>query len=148
MMLALVEVERSLNNVTAKHRKMKHLLFLLLFCFGTSLIGQVSITEEPNITRLMNSFVNQSRSTESVQGWRIQLITTNDRRKMEAARAKCANLYPGLKAEWKHVSPYYQVRIGAYRTKLELQSFLIELKNDFPNAIPVMDKIRKVELLR
>lgn len=127
---------------------MKQVLFLLLLCFGSTLVGQVTINEEANITRLMNSFISQGKSTESVQGWRIQLITTNDRRKMEAARVKCAELYPDLNAEWKHVSPYYQVRIGAYRTKLELQSFLIQLKSDFPNAIPVMDKIRKTELLR
>jgi hypothetical protein len=127
---------------------MKYFLFLiLLLTLTTSLEAQVTIVEESNISRLMNSYISQSRSTEFVQGWRIQLITTNDRRKMEAAREKCSNLYPGLKAEWKHVSPYYQVRIGAYRTKLELQSFLIQLKDDFPNAIPVMDRIKKVELL-
>lgn len=111
------------------------------------MIAQVTITEEPNIERLMNSYVSSSRSSEYVQGWRIQVITTNDRRKMETARSKCASLYPQFEPVWKHVSPYYQVQIGAYRTKLELQSFLLELKEDFPNAIPVQDKIRKVELL-
>ncbi|GLR19776.1 SPOR domain-containing protein [Portibacter lacus] len=127
---------------------MKSIIILCFLGICFSLNGQVAITEEPNISRLMNSYISQSRSSEYVQGWRIQLITTNDRRKMEAARSKCASLYPDLEAEWKHVSPYYQVQIGAYRTKLELQSFLLELKEDFPNAIPVMDKIRKVELLR
>jgi hypothetical protein len=124
--------------------------FLVVFFFtlASHADAQVKIVEQENISRLMNSYIGQSRSSESIQGWRIQLITTNDRRKMEAAREKCAELYPGLKAEWKHVSPYYQVRIGAYRTKLELQSFLIQLKDDFPNAIPVMDQIKKVELLQ
>ncbi|WP_235298631.1 SPOR domain-containing protein [Portibacter marinus] len=126
---------------------MKQLLFFFFLIIGVPMFAQVTINEEPKISRLMNSYISQSRSTEYVQGWRIQLITTNDRRKMEAARAKCANLYPGLEPEWKHVSPYYQVQIGAYRTKLELQSFLLALKEDFPNAIPVMDKILETELL-
>ncbi len=127
---------------------MKQLLIFLLLSLSVPVIAQVSITEEASISRLMNSYISQSRSSDFVQGWRIQLITTNDRRKMEAARVKCENLYPYLTAQWKHVSPYYQVQIGAYRTKLELQSFLITLKKDFPNAIPVMDKIRETELLR
>lgn len=128
---------------------MKYTFFLILFIsISFSSVAQVNIIEEADISRLMNSYVSQSKASDSVQGWRIQLITTNDRRKMEAARSKCAELYPELKAEWKHVSPYYQVRIGAYRTKLELQSFLLQLKEDFPNAIPVLDQIKKVELLK
>lgn len=123
------------------------IILFLLILFKTS-SAQVKIVEQGNISRLMSSYISQSKSTEVIQGWRIQLITTNDRRKMEAAREKCAELFPELKAEWKHVSPYYQVRIGAYRTKLELQSFLLQLKDDFPNAIPVMDQIKKVELLQ
>jgi len=126
---------------------MKQFYILLLIVISAPVFAQVTISEEPTISGLMNSFISQSRSSQYVQGWRIQLITTNDRRKMEAARSKCANLYPGLEPHWKHVSPYYQVQIGAYRTKLELQSFLLELKEDFPNAIPVMDKILETELL-
>lgn len=127
---------------------MKHLLFFVLLSISCPIIAQVNITEEPNISRLMNSYISQSRSSEYIQGWRIQLITTNDRRKMESAKTKCEELYPTLDVQWKHVSPYYQVQIGAYRTKLELQSFLFDLKEDFPNAIPVVDKIRETELLR
>ncbi len=126
---------------------MKYIL-ALVFCMSLSgAFSQVNISEESDVTRLMERYINYSRSTETVPGWRIQIITTNDRRKMESARSKFASLYPHIHQSWKHVSPYYQVQIGAYRTKLDLQSFLIELKEEFPNAIPVMDKIRKEELL-
>lgn len=126
---------------------MKYLICSLVFLFSLTLNGQVSIIEDAKVSSLMNSYINQARSSQYVQGWRIQLVTTNDRRKMEAARGKFGSLYPGIEISWKHVSPYYQVQIGAYRTKLELQSFLLQLKNDFPTAIPVRDKVMKVELL-
>jgi hypothetical protein len=121
------------------------IIFVLFYC--GSLFGQVSIKEEDKISRLMDSYTNQSKSKDFIQAWRIQLVTTNDRRKMENVRGKFGTLYPGYKISWKHVSPYYHVQVGAYRTKLELQGFLLQLKQDFPNAIPVMDKIRKTELL-
>ncbi len=127
---------------------MKYLVSLIISFASYSMMGQVSIIEEASVSRLMNAYVNQARSSEFVQGWKIQLITTNDRRKMEGARSKFASLYPSIGISWEHVPPYYQVQIGAYRTKLELQGFLLQLKQDFPNAIPVMDKIRKVDLLR
>ena len=118
-----------------------------MFFYCSSLAGQVNINEEAKISRLMNSYISQSKSSNFTQAWRIQLITTNDRRKMENVRGKFGSLYPGYQITWKHVSPYYHVQVGAYRTKLELQGFLLQLKKDFPNAIPVMDKIRKTELL-
>lgn len=126
---------------------MKYILALALSLSFSFIFSQVTITEEPDVTRLMERYVNYSRSTETIPGWRIQIITTNDRRKMESARTKFSAMYPYVHQSWKHVSPYYQVQIGAYRTKLDLQSFLIEIKEEFPNAIPVMDKIRKEELL-
>ena len=126
---------------------MKQLLFFVFLVFSSATYAQVSVFEEPSVTRMMNAYIGQARSSTHVQGWRIQLVTTNDRRKMETVRGKFASLYPGIDISWKHVNPYYHVQIGAYRTKLELQNFLLRIKSDFPNAIPVRDKIRKVALL-
>ncbi len=127
---------------------MKYILTAVFLSFFLISYCQVSIFEESKISLIMQSYVNQNRSTENVQGWRIQLITTNDRRKMETVRSQFNALHPEVETSWKHISPYYYVQTGAYRTKLELQSFLLMLKDDFPNAIPVMDKIKKTELLK
>ena len=127
---------------------MKVLTVFALLLFSGSLLAQVDIVEEPKVQRLMESYTSFSKSSDEIQAWRIQLVTTNDRRKMEAVRLEFRNLYPEIDLSWKHVSPYYYVQVGAYRTKLELQGFLLELKQDFPNAIPVMVKIRKTELIQ
>lgn len=129
-------------------KKVKYIILLLGIVLSTGLKAQVNIVEESDISRMMNAYMSHARSSEFMDGWKIQLATTTDRRKMEAARSKFAGQYPGINTYWKHVAPYYQVQIGAYRTKLELQGFLIQLKDDFPNAIPVMARIRKTELLR
>ena len=110
-------------------------------------VAQINITEEATVSRLMDTYVMYNRSSDYVQGWKIQLVTTNDRRKMEATRSKFGSYYPNIVPAWKHVAPYYSVQVGAFRTKLELQGFLLQLKKDFPNAIPIRAKIRKSELL-
>ena len=96
---------------------------------------------------MMDKFTNTNRAETSIKGWRIQIITTDDRRKMEAARGKFSGLYPDVEVKWNHVAPYYRVKVGAYENKMQLMGFLLELKRDFPGVIPVMDNIRKSELV-
>ena len=107
----------------------------------------IIINEQPEVTRMMNSFISKNRSQESIRGWRIQIITTDDRRKMEKDKARFSNLYPEIPQKWSHESPYYKVQIGAYEDKMSLQGFLLELKSSFPTAIPVRDDVKKTELV-
>ena len=95
----------------------------------------------------MSIYTTANQQSEYIQAWRIQVVTTDDRRKMETARVKFSGLYPLIKTSWKHVSPWYHLKAGAYKTKLELQGFLIQVKKDFPGAIPIMDRVKKEELL-
>ena len=126
---------------------MRNLLLLaLLNCTFFVLQAQVTINEEVEISRAMEAYRSIAQSQEYIDGWRIQIINTDDRRQMEAARSKFASTYPYLKMTWEHVKPYYQVKVGAYKDKMDLESFLRELKNDFPRSIPVRDKINKSEL--
>ena len=94
----------------------------------------------------MNDFVYTNQQKESIKGWRIQIITTNDRRNSENAKARFQRLYPEINVKWKQEVPFYKVQIGAYETKEELQAFLQEIKVDFPSAIPVVDNVGIDEL--
>jgi len=110
--------------------------------------GTVNVTTSPAIDRMMGQFTSSNRSEETIKGWRIQIITTDNRRKMEAARSKFRSLYPDVDVSWNHVAPYYRVKVGAYENKMQLMAFLLELKRDFSGVIPVMDDIKKTELVR
>ena len=123
--------------------------YLLVICAFFSLIcineAQVQINESSDISRVMDAYKMKSQERDFIDGWRIQIINTDDRRQMESARSLFGARYPYLKMTWEHVQPYYKVKVGAYKTKLELESFLRELKTDFPRAIPVRDRIYKSE---
>jgi hypothetical protein len=107
----------------------------------------VKLDTPANIDRLMERFVQNGKSVETVKAWRIQIITTNDRSEMETARSTFQSLYPGISTDWKHVAPYYQVRVGYYENKNRLMPFLLELKKTFPSATPVYDNISKRSLV-
>lgn len=131
---------------------MKNLFLFLLLSFAfTNAQAQGSVTEtlEPQVERLMQRFVNNNRSQETVDGWRIQILATTDRQRMEQALRKFENLYPSVPADWVHAKPYYKVRAGAFATKSDALRTLYILKQDYPAAYTVQDdKIRPEELLR
>lgn len=106
-----------------------------------------SFQESTVVKNMMEHYIRVNKEQKEIEGWRIQLITTTDRRQMDQVMYKFKAKYPGEPIVWKHISPYYHVKVGAYQTKLELQGFLIELKKEFPSAIAVREKIEKTDLL-
>lgn len=126
----------------------KYLLFLMFLCFFP-VIGesQVVISEESEITELMRQYRQTNASEQVVRAWRIQILTTNDRRTMEQGIKKFEILYPEINYSWEHNPPYYQVRIGAYELKEDLEAMLLQLKQDFPSALPVQAEMKKSKLL-
>lgn len=128
---------------------MKYALILIGMLFFSMVSGQgnVTVNTSPAINQMMDKFTSTNRAETKIKGWRIQIITTDDRRKMEAARGKFSGLYPDVDVQWNHVAPYYRVKVGAYENKMQLMGFLIDLKKDFPGVIPVMDNIKKSELV-
>jgi len=129
---------------------MKLLIYIstiLLLTLATSADAQVTVVEDDQVSQMLRNYQSNERAKSYISGYRIQIITTPDRRKMEAARAKFTTMYPDVRMEWEHVSPYYQVRVGAYETKMDLMDFMIDLKKDFRDAIPVVSDIEKNELV-
>jgi len=129
-----------------------HTVRIIMICFSFFFLdlcqAQIRVQEEEGVAIMMSEYLSMNRQTSTVKAWRIQIITTPDRRKMEDARGKFAGIYPHLDSYWTHENPYYKVKVGAFETKEDLQNFLLELKHDFPSAIPVQDDIEKSELVR
>ena len=123
------------------------LTFVIVLSWTCFCSAQVTISEEPGITKLMDAYKAQNKKKSTVRAWRIQILTTNDRREMEEGIKKFEMLYPKMRYKWEHNPPYYQVRTGAYELREDLEAKLLELKKDFPSAIPVQAEMKKGELL-
>ena len=97
---------------------------------------------------MMDRFTEINKSKTFIEGWRIQLLATSDRQRVESAKLKFQSLYPNIFADWKHSAPYYKLRAGAYASKLEAIRMLYVLKRDYPTAYPAKDNsIRPAELV-
>ncbi|MBK8349534.1 MAG: hypothetical protein IPL08_18745 [Saprospiraceae bacterium] len=131
----------------------KYLFNIIPFVFSTLFLlpvnGQTNIKVESTVSvdRMMERFVANGKANENIKAWRIQIITTDDRREMETAKATFSSIYPGMNVDWKHVTPYYQVRVGYFENKNKLMPFLLEIKKTFPSATPVYDNVSKRALV-
>jgi len=129
---------------------MNRYILIIVFLVGSlSLFSQANIKLNTSdaVDQLMDRFVTYGKANETVKAWRIQIITTDDRREMESTMTSFKYTYPYVNIDWRHVAPYYQVRVGFYETKNKMMPFLLELKKTYPSATPVYDAISKRTLV-
>ena len=136
--------------------------YLLLFCFllGISTAfaqtkGELTVVKDPLIDSLISKRLELSKvtSTPSVPsslpnkavvsdyGYRVQIYYGNDRREVFSQQARFKNLYPKYNSYITYNAPNYYLRTGDFRTRLEAQAFLNELKPIFPTLFIFREKI-------
>ena len=119
---------------------------LALFCCAN--LSAQQIVETPEVSQFMDYFIKMGKEEPYIDGWRIKLISTTDRRALESAKWLLEKNYPNMVYELQHEAPYYSMKIGAYETRIDVEPHLAAFKEDFPFAIPFRDKVMKIELLR
>ena len=120
----------------------------LIFCFvlfALPAFGQ--IIEEPAITDLMSRWRTYNLENQEVQGWRIQILATVDRRQSESTRRDFENKYPDFPLHFVHNEPYYHLKVGAFVNTQRAQAFLKKMQADYPQSITVTDMVKIEELL-
>ena len=88
---------------------MKNLLLFILVTINFSLFvdaQNVSINEDFPIAKMMDTFTAKNKSTYQIDGWRIQIMATTDRSKMEEAKTEFLANYPDISIDWTHSKPY------------------------------------------
>ncbi|MEL6923716.1 MAG: SPOR domain-containing protein [Bacteroidota bacterium] len=108
----------------------------------------VTLNEDYMVGRLMQKYVELNRFEDKVEGWRIQVLATTDRQKMESAKANFQSKYPAIPVDWVHAPPYYKLRVGAFATRLDAIRTLQRVKRDFPSAYPAKDNgLRPLDII-
>lgn len=121
--------------------------FMLMFVFAVN-AQNIRTNEEPLIASMMDRFVEINQSTQFVEGWRIQILATTNRQRLESARQSFQYRYPNVPVNWVHSSPHYKLRAGAFSTKLEALRLKYILERDYKGIYLVKDdQIRMSELL-
>jgi hypothetical protein len=128
-------------------------IFSLLLVFFALVAGHaqgVTINEEPIITKMMDVYTGVNKATTSVQmldGFRVQLMATTDRRKVDQMMSAFSARYADVPVTWSQAQPYYRVRVGAFVNRTGAEKYLQTIKKDYPDAYIVTDKVKTSEVM-
>lgn len=112
----------------------KHLIMTLLFIFPTTIFCQtVTVTQDPQIEQLLIEKRTINSSITLSDRWKIQIFTgdnENSRKvltefKKEVKTIDCTIIFH---------TPSYKVWVGNFKTRIEAERNLIEIKKKYPNA--------------
>lgn len=131
-----------------------------IFCFEYSFAqtkGEVTVVKDPLIDSLIAKRIelNKKKPTTtnptgttivSQMGYRVQIFYGLDRKEVFSGQDKFKALYPKLRTYITYKEPNYYLRVGDFRTRLEAQNLLNELKGIFPTLFIYREKINAPEL--
>jgi len=122
---------------------------ILLVALGFPLSAQdIYVEEDEPIGQMMERFAELNKSRKFVPGWRVQILATADRSRLETVKQSFQYRYPNIPVDWMHNKPYYKLRAGAFSTKLEAMRLKFILEQDYPGIYLVKDdKIQPEELI-
>jgi hypothetical protein len=134
---------------------MKKLFFLfILFPFlsvaqtDTTLSenGSVLSINEAGINALVRKYESILKAKNGIDGWRVQLMFKTKKKEIQQLKIAFIKLYPEIPSYLQYDTPYYRVRVGNCRTKLEAIKIQRQISKHFPGAYPVPEIINFSQL--
>jgi hypothetical protein len=109
-------------------------------------MGKVTVIKDPQIDsliakRLALSRLGSSGNAVTALGFRVQIFSGLERDQAYAEQTKFKTRYPGVTSYISYTQPNYRLRVGDFRTKLEAQKFLTELRKHYPSLFIFAEKI-------
>ena len=125
---------------------MKKLILIgVLSCCFQFLYSQENRNVDSSTTIIKDSRINKLNETYissyKLKGYRVQIYSGNKRQPANEARSSFSRIYKKKKAHMNYEQPYYKVRVGDFRTKIEALKFKNDLIKHFPNCFIVRDEI-------
>ncbi len=124
------------------------LVFVSIFLFLSSQAQNkfVQIQGDIKLDTLINRNIETNKAANTIQGFRIQIFFGSERKNAIEAKNKVLQLFPDADIYLIYQQPYFKVRVGDYRTKLEAHHLFKELLPHFDKIFIVPDKINLPKL--
>jgi len=125
----------------------KNLCLLVLCLFGFASLssaqqGNVTIKQDPAISTLLDLKTEINANDEDTRRYKIQIFS-GDRNKAEEIKTAFKYSFDKWASKLVYETPNYKIWIGNFRTKLEADRALVEIKKKFPSAFPFKPKKEK-----
>jgi len=116
-----------------------------IFAQTDSLSSKVIVNHDPKIMELINRRASYYEEKKEMPGFRLQIFFDSGneaRKRATTARTEFIQKYPNVEAYLSFEQPYYKIRVGDFRSRLDAKQFEYKIMRDYPNAFIVPDKIK------
>jgi hypothetical protein len=124
--------------------------WLITFCFLSIVFatkaqkGNITVVEAEGVSSLVEKHIYLNEK-QKIIGWRIQIFFdsgNNSKSRAFSKKGVFMAMYPDVSVYLMFQSPYYKVRVGDFRTRMDAEGFKQKLLGTFPDAFVVKDEIR------
>lgn len=98
------------------------------------------IYQSPEITALSARFKNENANGTKLKGYKVQVFF-GERGRANGIKAEFETSYPEIPADITYLAPNFRVRVGNFRSNLDAERFLKEIKGLYTSAYIVPDEI-------
>lgn len=120
-------------------------LFFSVICLSAfAQSGKVEIISDSRIDQLVEKHIYLNQYQSALDGWRVQIFFdsgANSKSRASEALNRFTSLYPETQAYLSFKEPYYRVRVGDFRSRLEAEGFMKAIQAEYSNAFATADKI-------
>lgn len=106
--------------------------------------GRIRINKDPRVDKLDQKYIESQN--KKIKGYRVQIHFGAEKSKALQVKSRFLTKYPDVRAYDPFDAPYFKIRVGDFRTKLEAYKFLQEIKDEFQGSFIVTDEIELPEL--
>ncbi|AMS28052.1 hypothetical protein AEM51_03430 [Bacteroidetes bacterium UKL13-3] len=125
-------------------------MLLALLCWMlTNVYAQntfVRVQTDSRLDSLVEKNIETNKSANGIQGYRVQIFFGSERKQAQDAKTKLLQLMPDEEVYLIYQQPYFKVRVGDYRTKMEAEAVYRKLLHEFDKLFIVPDKINLPKL--
>lgn len=106
--------------------------------------GVFVFSQDPRIDELVKKHRQIHENDSTIDGFRVQIFMESGNDALEHAeimKAEFMDLYPSIPVHLVFGQPYYRLRVGDFRTRLEAENLHQQLQKDYKNAFVTADRI-------
>ncbi|MCL2416647.1 MAG: SPOR domain-containing protein [Bacteroidales bacterium] len=132
---------------------MRKILLLFLYflpILGLSSESSVVFLQDPRVDVLLHRSIESNRAV-TLEGFRINIFFQSgnlSRSNALAAQTAFSEQFPEMKSYVSFEEPYFRVNVGNFRTRLQAEAVVENLRRLYPQAHVVRDVLNIVDLLQ
>jgi hypothetical protein len=121
------------------------LLFVTCYSQDSIIVGgnkNYAVAQDQKISELLTKYKDYNRRKEFAAGYRIQIMYTDVRDEAYKSKGAMYKEFPDLASYVEYEQPYYKLRLGDFKSRLEATYYLQQVITFYPGAFIVKDKIK------